>query len=69
MLEHILVVVKRMELPEYILVAVNLVAGFGCAVALAGVLRKAYGERTASGQHSFAILYCLSACTLLNVLR
>ena len=47
MLEHILVVVKRMELsPEYILVAVNLVAGFGCAVALAGVLRKAYGERT-----------------------
>jgi hypothetical protein len=46
MLEHILVVVKRMELPEYILIAVNLVAGFGCAVALAGVLRKAYGERT-----------------------
>ena len=46
MLEHILVVVKRMELIEYILVAVNLVAGFGCAVALAGVLRKAYGERT-----------------------
>ena len=31
---------------EHILVAVNLVAGFGCAVALAGVLRKAYGERT-----------------------
>lgn len=31
---------------EYILVAVNMVAGFGCAVALAGVLRKAYGERT-----------------------
>ena len=46
MLEHILVVVKRMELPEYILVAVNLVGGFGCAVPLAGVLRKAYGERT-----------------------
>jgi hypothetical protein len=59
MLEHILVVVKRMEFPEYILVAVNLVAGFGFAVALAA----------ASGQHSFAILYCLSACTLLNVLR
>ncbi|MHC4337376.1 MAG: hypothetical protein ACYSTG_05425 [Planctomycetota bacterium] len=46
MLEHILVVVKRMEFPEYILVAVNLVAGFGFAVALAGMLRKAYGERT-----------------------
>ena len=44
-----------MELLEYILIAVNVIVGFGCAVPIAGVLRKAYGERTTFLRY-FAIL-------------
>jgi hypothetical protein len=42
-LEHILVIVRQIELLEYILIAVNLVAGFGCAVPIARLLGKGNG--------------------------
>jgi hypothetical protein len=43
-IEHFLTIVRQIELLEYILIAVNLAAGFGCAVLIARMLGRARRE-------------------------
>jgi hypothetical protein len=56
-LEHISAVVRQIELAEYILIAVNLAAGFGCAVPIAKLLGK-----DTSGNKRFLRYFAIAIC-------
>ena len=43
-IEHFLTIVRQIEVIEYVLIAVNLVAGFGCAVPIARMLGRVRRE-------------------------